>query len=117
MAMLNRSNWDSPSAAVEIVASWQSDAEIDLYGVVLSPDEFPAWSILATDTTLIINDIQDEAYQLDMMEQLSIESLGIRSLAVLPLRVPGRAIALLNHQAIPQNQLLHSKYVVFHKAK
>ena len=92
MAMLNRSNWDSPSAAVEIVASWQSDAEIDLYGVVLSPDEFPAWSILATDTTLIINDIQDEAYQLDMMEQLSIESLGIRSLAVLPLRVPGRAI-------------------------
>jgi len=95
IAMLNVPNWDNANAAVEVVASWQAQTDVDLLGVTLSPEQFPAWAQLASDSVLTINDIYDEQYGLDMMEQTSIESLDTRSLVILPLRVPGRAIGAI----------------------
>ena len=95
IAMLNTGRWDDTIATVEVVATWQSDSDVDLLGVTLSPDQFPAWEQMATKTVLAIDDIYDETYGLDIMEQTSIESLDTRSLVILPLRVPGRSIGAI----------------------
>lgn len=95
IALLDTPDWDNSSASVEVVASWQANSDVDLRGVSLNPEQFPAWSQLATDSVLTINDIYDEQYGLDIMEQNSIESLDIRSMVILPLRVPGRAIGAI----------------------
>ncbi len=96
IALLNKASWDASGAAVEVVASWQLDSDVDLLGVTLSPEQFPAWTQLATDTAVLaIEDIYDEQYDLDPLEQTSIASLDTRSLVVIPLRVPSRAIGAI----------------------
>ncbi|MDQ7036926.1 MAG: GAF domain-containing protein [Anaerolineae bacterium] len=95
IALLNTADWNAAGASVEVAASWQSGSDIDLLGVTLSPDQFPAWTQLSTDTVSVIHDIYDEAYDLDMMEQTSIESLDSRSLVIIPLQVPGRSIGAI----------------------
>lgn len=95
MALINVPKWDSEIAVVDVVASWQAEGSTDLMGITLSPDLFPAWSQLSTPNVLTISDIYDESLGLDPMEQLSIESLDTRSLVVIPLRVPGRAIGAI----------------------
>jgi GAF domain-containing protein/CheY-like chemotaxis protein len=92
IAMLNTENWDSPNAAIEIVASWQSEQDVDLRGVALTQEQFPAWRQLASKEVLTINDIYDEHNGLSDIERTSIESLDARSLVVIPLGVPKRAI-------------------------
>lgn len=96
IALLNTPSWEMSGAAVEVVASWQSHSDVDLLGVSLSPEQFPAWRQLSTDSSvLVIEDIYDPRYGLDPLEQTSIESLDTRSLVVLPLRVPSRAIGAI----------------------
>jgi len=95
VAMLNETSWHAGGAAVEVVATWQSESDVDLLGVTLSPEQFPAWTQLSSPSVLTINDIYDENYDLDMLEQTSIESLDTRSLVILPLRVPTRAIGAI----------------------
>jgi GAF domain-containing protein/CheY-like chemotaxis protein len=95
IALLNTSDWHARHAVVEIAASWQSASDVDLLGVTLSPDQFPAWTQLSTATVLALHDIYDEELNLDMLEQTSIESLDTRSLVVIPLQVPGRAIGAI----------------------
>jgi GAF domain-containing protein/CheY-like chemotaxis protein len=93
--MLNTHSWGTPGAAVDIITSWQSSGSVDLKGVSLTSDQFPAWNLLANETVMTINDIYDPQYKLDMMEQLSIESLDTRSLALIPLRVANRSIGTI----------------------
>lgn len=95
IAILNGPDWSNPTSTVDIVASWQSGVDIDLLGISLSLEHFPAWSQLATDTVLAINDIHDETYGLDILEQTSIESLDTQSLVIMPLRVPGHTIGAI----------------------
>lgn len=95
MAMLNVPRWESEIAAVKVVASWQAEGSVDLMGINLSPDQFPAWTQLSSSSVLTINDIYDESIDIDPMERMSIESLDTRSLVVIPLRVPGRAIGAI----------------------
>ena len=96
IVLLNTPTWDVANATVEVMASWQQDSDVDLLGVTLSPEQFPAWRQLATDqSVLAINDIFDPQYGLDMLEQTSIESLDTRSLVVIPLRVPGRSLGAI----------------------
>jgi GAF domain-containing protein/DNA-binding response OmpR family regulator len=95
IAMLNTANWTSETAAVEIVASWQAEGGIDMLGVTLTPEQFPAWTQLSSPTVLTIDDIYDEKFGVEPMEQMSIESLDTRSLIIIPLRVPGRAIGAI----------------------
>jgi GAF domain-containing protein/CheY-like chemotaxis protein/anti-sigma regulatory factor (Ser/Thr protein kinase) len=95
IASLRSPRWDSAGASVDITASWQSESDIDLMGVALSPDQFPAWEQLASPDVLVINDIYAEDSGLDMLEQASIESLDTRSLVIIPLRVPNREIGAI----------------------
>ncbi|MCU0513611.1 MAG: GAF domain-containing protein [Anaerolineae bacterium] len=95
IARLNTSSWDSPGAAAAIVATWQAEDVVDLSGVDLTPDQFPAWRQLTTDHLLIIDDIYDASSGLDPLEQTSIESLDTRSLVVIPLRVASRDIGAI----------------------
>jgi GAF domain-containing protein/DNA-binding response OmpR family regulator len=95
ISLLNIPDWHHPNASAQVVASWQSDTDVDLYGVNLSPDLFPAWRQLSSETVLAINDIEDPKYDLDEMEQTGIASLDTRSLVIIPLRVPHRAIGAI----------------------
>ncbi|MGB7337681.1 MAG: GAF domain-containing protein [Phototrophicaceae bacterium] len=94
IAMLNVPNWDDPVAAVDFVAGWHAEDDVDLLGVSLTKEQFPAWTVLATDNVLIINDIH-ENNDLDLMTKMNIESLEAQSLVVLPLKVTGRSIGAI----------------------
>ncbi len=93
--ILNTDSWLTAGAEVEIVSSWQSGGGVDLEGVTLMVDQFPAWNLLANEHVLTINDIFDPQYGLDPIEQISIESLDTRSLALIPLRVANRSIGTI----------------------
>lgn len=92
VAVLNKRSWDLPGATVEIEAGWQADGGVNLEGVTLSEDQFPAWKQLSHPAVLMIDDIYDESIDIDFMERTSIESLDTRSLVIIPLRVYNRAI-------------------------
>jgi GAF domain-containing protein/CheY-like chemotaxis protein len=92
IALLSGSSWDSVSATVEVEAGWQAEGNVNLEGVVLTADQFPAWEQLSGQNVLMINDIYDDTLGLDIMQRTSIESLDTRSLIVIPLRVSNRAI-------------------------
>lgn len=92
IALLNSPSWDTPAATVEVEAGWQAEGGVNLEGVTLSADQFPAWEQLSSENVLMINDIYDEELGLDLMERTSIESLDTRSLIVIPLRAANRAI-------------------------
>ncbi|NWF67920.1 MAG: GAF domain-containing protein [Chloroflexi bacterium] len=88
-------NWDASNARVEIMASWQaSSSGVDLTGISLSAGEFPAWSLLGSSSICTIDDTENHP-DLTPMERASIESLSTRSVAILPLRVPKRAIGAI----------------------
>lgn len=92
VALLNNRDWSANGASVEIEAGWQADDGVDLQGVTLSADQFPAWEQLSSQVVLTINDIYDEVLDLDIMQRTSIESLDTRSLVIIPLRVSNRSI-------------------------
>jgi len=92
IALLNSPSWDSTSATVEVEAGWQAEGGVNLEGVTLSADQFPAWEQLSSPNVLMINDIYDESLDIDFMQRTSIESLDTRSLVIIPLRVSNRAI-------------------------
>ena len=85
--------WDMPSALARVAAMWAApDTEsVDLTGISLGSEQYPAWRLLATPTMLVIDDI-DSAEDLSEMERMGLYSLDLRSLAVLPLRAGGRAL-------------------------
>jgi GAF domain-containing protein/CheY-like chemotaxis protein len=96
LALLGSNDWHSKSALVNVVANWQPEGMVgvNLQGVTLTADQFPAWNPLATPTILAIDDVvQDET--LDPMERVGIESLDARSLAVIPLRATNRPIGAI----------------------
>ena len=95
IAVLERSEWDEEGSLLEIAASWSPDGDVELTGVTLTPDQFPAWSLLATDQVITIADIYDENLDLDIMEQASIESLDARSVVIMPLRVGGHGLGAM----------------------
>ncbi|MEQ8672572.1 MAG: GAF domain-containing protein [Aggregatilineales bacterium] len=96
IAMLNTRTWDNPAATVEVTADWHADDDggLSLEGLVLTQDQFPAWRLLASQEVLMIDDILEDR-TLDPMEQIGIESLDVRSLTVIPLRVASRSIGAL----------------------
>jgi GAF domain-containing protein/DNA-binding response OmpR family regulator len=94
IALLNGRDWASPSAMVEIQANWSEMDAPDLIGVIISPDQFPAWNLLATPTVLTISDTEQETSLTDL-ERAGIASLDACSIAIIPLRVPNRAIGAI----------------------
>src|SRR5690606_28874531 len=91
IAMLATTTWDQPGALASVVACWtRNDEGIDLQGVTLSADQFPAWNLLATPELKVIENL-DEADDLTDLERIGVESLGAKSLIIMPLRATNRA--------------------------
>ncbi len=93
IALLEGKDWQAPGASVRVAASW-SESGVELNGVTLSPDQFPAWSLLASRDVLMIDDIEN-APDLDDMVRIGVASLEARSLLLLPLRVSNREIGII----------------------
>ncbi|MEP7291403.1 MAG: GAF domain-containing protein, partial [Chloroflexota bacterium] len=93
IALLSGDTWDHPKAMAQVVATWQREGEtgIDLAGINLVAEQYPAWRLLASPNVLTIDDIS-ESEELDLMERIGVESLELRSICVLPLRIAGRSI-------------------------
>ena len=94
IALLNRGDWAHPEVTATIVASWNADPDVTLEGVVLSPEQFPAWALLASSDVLVSPDVQSDP-RIGPVEALGLESLELRAAAVLPLRNTGRAMGAL----------------------
>jgi GAF domain-containing protein/DNA-binding response OmpR family regulator len=94
IAVLNTSEWTHEHAAVQIAASWQPNEEgLHLQGITLTAGQFPAWRLLATHSVLTIDDVTTAA--LDPAEVMAIQSLQVRSISILPLRVAGQALGAI----------------------
>ena len=91
IALLTSESWDTEGATVQVIKSWQGESGIDLEGITLRSDQFPAWNLLSSDSVVTVDDI-DTDETLNEMERRGIQSLDTRSLAVIPLRVPKRSI-------------------------
>ncbi|MCC6804188.1 MAG: GAF domain-containing protein, partial [Anaerolineae bacterium] len=96
IALLSTESWENPRAAAQVVATWQRDSDfgINLTGMTLVPGQYPAWRFVASSAVMMVDDIST-ADNLDAMERIGIESLELRSLSVLPLRIAGRAIGAM----------------------
>ena len=88
-------NWEAAGASATVEAGWvANDNVVDLQGVSLSPEQFPAWDLLAAHETQIINDVS-LAEDLDEMQRMGIESLGAQSVVIMPLRTANRILGVL----------------------
>ncbi len=94
MALLSTRSWHVPNATIEIAANWHVEDAINLQGVSLTAEQFPAWRQLATEELLIIPDVEEHS-GLDPMERMSIASLDARSVVIIPLRVSQRPIGAI----------------------
>jgi GAF domain-containing protein/DNA-binding response OmpR family regulator len=83
--------WQGVVAAVRVVASWSEGNTIDLSGMTLTRDQFPAWDLLASSTVVAIDDIENDT-TLHELVQAGVHAMGAQSVIVVPLRVPKRAI-------------------------
>lgn len=95
IAQLNTTSWHVPNATIEIISTWRSGSEVDLQGVTLTAEQFPAWRLLATESVHVIEDIYSENFNLSEFERISIESMDTCSLVIIPLRVGSRAIGAI----------------------
>lgn len=94
VALLKGGQWSQEGALVHIASSWHSSASgLELAGVSLSPEQYPAWRLLATPEVLTINDVQSA--DLTPAEAAGIAGFELRSVGVLPLRVSGRALGAI----------------------
>lgn len=94
MVLLSTRSWHVPNTTVEVAANWHVEDSINLQGVSLTAEQFPAWRQLATENLLIINDIEMDD-RLDPAERIGIASLDARSVAIIPLRVAQRSIGAI----------------------
>ncbi len=94
IVLLNRGDWHRPEASATIAASWRTDRGASLDGLSLRPEQFPAWSLLASPEVLLIPDTHHDA-RVSAVEAVGLESLDLRALAVLPLRSTGRPTGAL----------------------
>ncbi|MCL4251250.1 MAG: GAF domain-containing protein [Anaerolineae bacterium] len=71
---------------LRVVAHWQSETDepIDFMGIMLSSDYFPAWRILSSEDLMLIDDVETDEHLSDA-ERQGLQSLGLRSVSVLPL--------------------------------
>jgi len=91
IALLNTTTWENPHASVDIVSTWNDQGSLDLTGLSLTQEQFPAWALLASPTVVTIDDVNEDL-RLDEFQRMGAQSLDVQSLAIIPLRVPKRAI-------------------------
>ena len=83
--------WQLAGATVHVVASWSDGDAIDLGGMALTRDQFPAWDLLASLNVTTVDDVETDT-DIDLIIKSGIEAMGAKSVIVVPLRVPKRAI-------------------------
>ncbi|MBL8131499.1 MAG: GAF domain-containing protein [Anaerolineae bacterium] len=88
--------WDVPNALARISATWYAASEesVDLAGISLTEEQFPAWRLLSTSELITVDDAETDP-ALSEIERIGLASLSLRSLAILPLRAGGRSIGCL----------------------
>jgi GAF domain-containing protein/CheY-like chemotaxis protein len=93
---LTSDDWYDSGTMAQVAAFWQPEGMtgIDLTGIALNAEQYPAWRLLASSSVLMIDDVQIEE-SLDPMERVGVESLDMRAMAVLPLRVSGRDLGAI----------------------
>ncbi len=96
LAMLLSNDWDHEEALAQVVSSWHQEGEnvIDLTGITLMAEQYPAWRLLASPNVIMIDDVESDEL-LDDNERIGVQSLEMRSISVLPLRVAGRSIGAI----------------------
>ncbi|MAS35308.1 MAG: hypothetical protein CL610_14945 [Anaerolineaceae bacterium] len=95
IVLLTGPSWDDPAALATVAASWSRDDEgINLLGVTLNQDQFPAWRLLTSPDLLLIDNVQFDE-DLNDMERMGLEALGAQSVAVIPLRTAARPIGVI----------------------
>ncbi len=94
IGLLRTRRWDHPQATLDITASWSKNDSMNLEGVSLSAEEFPAWERFASDSVFALDDVESTSNISDM-ERIGLQSLDARSVVVIPLRVPNRAIGIV----------------------
>ncbi|MFQ3568712.1 MAG: GAF domain-containing protein, partial [Aggregatilineales bacterium] len=95
IALLNGRDWRSEDATARVVASWKpEDGDIDLSGLLLDAESFPAWRLLAATDVVTIDDVTRER-KVDSREAAALQALEMRSLSVLPLRVGARPLGAI----------------------
>ncbi len=92
IALLDANNgWTNSISAVDVAAGWSFDDAVNLLGLNLTRDQFPAWDLLSSSTVVAIDNV-DENTQIDDLIRMGIEAMGAKSVIIVPLRVPKRAI-------------------------
>ncbi|MCU0480899.1 MAG: GAF domain-containing protein, partial [Anaerolineae bacterium] len=86
-------DWHSPGATIRMAASWSEGDAINLAGMSLTRDQFPAWDLLASREVTTIDDA--DAVELDPIVRLGVDAMSAKSVIVVPLRVPKRAIGAI----------------------
>jgi GAF domain-containing protein/CheY-like chemotaxis protein len=93
--LLDDKTWEVPDVQARVVRSWINDPDmVDLTGVSIDAEQFPAWSLMASDNVLTIENAM-EATDLAEIEQIGLSSLGVTALAILPLRVGARDLGAI----------------------
>jgi len=96
---LQTAAWNTPGASVRVVAEWVRDSAPILYNTVLLPNDFPAWTLLASPDVITINDRESEnaraAIEAYGANPLMLEALEAKSLVIIPLRVQNRIIGAI----------------------
>ncbi|MFZ4826407.1 MAG: GAF domain-containing protein [Phototrophicaceae bacterium] len=91
IALLDGTTWQGNRVSVHIQSSWQRNSGLELEGISLTSEQFPAWRQLSSRSVLTIDDIWTDPNLTDL-ERLGIESLDTRALAILPMYTTTRAI-------------------------
>jgi len=95
LGLLTSARWTSDNASLQVVGSWQrNNSGVNLSGISLTQDQFPAWSLLSTPSVVTIDDLFEQG-SLTEIELEGISSLDARSIAIIPLRVPNRSIGVV----------------------
>ncbi|MBI5667326.1 MAG: GAF domain-containing protein [Chloroflexi bacterium] len=81
---------------MQVVAYWQRDdvMGMNLQGITLSQEQFPAWRLITSPSMLIADDVLADV-SLTEMEQVGLESMDIRALVALPLRAGSQLIGAI----------------------
>ncbi|NWG16137.1 MAG: GAF domain-containing protein [Chloroflexi bacterium] len=80
---------------MEVASFWQREdaSALNLRGIMLAEDQFPAWRLMVSPSIVLLDDLTEAT--LTEVELIGLESLDVRSLAALPLRVGSRLIGTL----------------------
>ncbi len=86
---LTTDSWDAPDVAIEIAADWERDGGANLTGTRLTPDQYPAWNVIASPEITWIDDVATNT-ELDATSRNLYQNMGIVAVVSVPLATGGK---------------------------